>query len=1425
MQKHAGVLGIDIGSVSVALAVVTLDRRLAGTAYGIHHGKIKQTFEKLLKQLPTTDVADAAATASTPAYIDTGARFDNRLSVITACRHLHPDAGAVLSVGGEKFSLIHFDENGDYAGCRSNTACAAGTGSFLDQQAQRLQLENSAALDALARRNAGPRPKIASRCAVFAKTDLVHAQQEGYDLAGICDGLCFGLAKNIVDTLFSGQSLRGPLVFCGGVAKNKAVARHISRLTGAMLIPENAPCGAVGAALQFIDTSAGADRAAPPRIDRCFGRPPASKRFFYPPLELKYSRYPHFETRRRYVFRKSDRQREHAVEVDIYEDMDRFCSADRRCDIYLGLDIGSTSTKAVILSPAQVVLAGFYTRTAGRPVAALQHLLAAVEDVQTQNALLFHIRGAGTTGAGRKFSAAVVNADMAVDEITAHARAAVALEPAVDTILEIGGQDSKFTNLQQGSVTFSVMNTVCAAGTGSFIEEQAQRLGCALSSYAALTRNVAAPLASDRCTVFMERDVNHLMTMGYTREEVLAAVLHSIVENYLTKVAVEKNIGRTVLFQGATAKNRSLVAAFEQRLKRPIRVSRFCHLTGALGVALMLTERKAVDSGFKGLGLHRRTIPIRTEVCRFCTNHCKITTAEVEGRTVAYGFLCGRDYDTRHYVENNRSGFDLLKARRRVLAPPPADETASAPVIGLPAGLHMIEDLPFWKMFFAALGLQTQSSEDFADALKTGRRLAGAEFCAPMTAMHGHVQYLLDRTDAVFLPYYMDHHNKDQGGRRQYCYYTQYMPSLAAGMSPPAGSRTQSGRLLTPLIRYLYSTFHTRLQLHRMLQKMAAKRYSFAVVSAAFDRAAAFQRSRRAALKALYRRHTSDHEGLHVVLLGRPYTILSRYMNKGIPTLFGAMGIPAFYQDMLPVDDERTAVISPLLREFHWHYAAEIIKAALTMAETPGAYPVLITSFKCSPDAFVIDRFKDIMAAHAKPYLILQLDEHDSSVGYETRIEAAVRSFTHHYRKAGSAVVPREPVQLRMPEMEKELDGRTLAIPGWDRFSQRLMVANLRKEGIDAHLLPESQDSIRKSLRYNTGQCIPLNIIAQAFVDFMKSRQADPARTVLWLVSASIPCNLKLFSSHIKNLLPNYGRAFEKAGVYTGTMSFADLSLRLPINTYFAYMFGGFLKKIGCRIRPDEKIQGATDQALADSLTVLEEAFLGRRKKEAALAEVIALLEGIKTRGRPRDVHRPKVAVFGDLYVRDNDILNQNLIHTIEAGGGQVVTTPYSSYIKMIAKPYLRKWFVERRYANVLSSKALITAISLLEKKYLHYFARILKEPEPLYDEAPEAILKRFHLRIEHTGESMENILKIYYTLKHHPDIALFVQTSPAFCCPSLVTEAMAGSIEAVTGVPIVSITYDGTGGDKNDIIIPYLRFAAERRHRRRYYDLKERPA
>ncbi|SMC49826.1 CoA-substrate-specific enzyme activase, putative [Desulfocicer vacuolatum DSM 3385] len=1395
MEYAFNILGIDIGSVSVSVVGIDNKGNIFLKKAVAHQGDVVQGLKTALGSMAVHPFSAIAATAATPDIIKRDAAYDEQVAIIRAAKKRHGAPGAILNVGGEKFSLSLFDPTGRYAGSRNNTSCAAGTGSFLDQQSTRLGLSGPEALSRAAFENTREIPDIATRCAVFAKTDLIHAQQEGFSVPQICDGLCRGLARNIANTLFTEKKIREPIIFCGGVSRNLSVKKHLEQIIEAPLISdENSHLfGALGAALCLADdiqqgiftplNSHGYNTME----DMLVKRSQQLQKHFFPQLNLTLSTYPDFSAHTHFV--------ENGVENDIYMDPARM----NTCHCFLGMDVGSTSTKAVIVTKEGEVMAGFYTRTASRPVQAVQAIFKSIDAFISTHELTMEIMGCGTTGSGRKLSSAIMGADLVLDEITAHSRAAFELTPEVDTIIEIGGQDAKFTTMKNGVVTSSFMNTVCAAGTGSFIEEQALKLGCPLEDYSRRAESVCSPISSDRCTVFMERDMNHFLSEGYSVDEVLASALHSVRDNYMSKVATQARIGDTVLFQGATAKNRALVAAFEQLLEKPIHVSPYCHLTGALGVALTLKDQPPQKSYFRGFNLWKQSLPVRRETCQLCTNHCKLTIVTIEKETVAFGFLCGRDYNTDHFVPP-KNHFHLLRNRKKgVTLPHPTPET-SAFTLGIPAALYLVEDLNFWKIFFNYLGIKTITSEKMKSPVTQGRAIATAEFCTPVAALHGHVSYLLEKADQVFLPYYFEQRIPDKKIRRQYCYYTQYMPSVIASLGD-----IDEKRLISPVVKYLHTAFHTKMELYRALKKIPNAHFSFFDVASAHEKALAWKKGSAQQLKAMMIRQQNRSTDIDVLLVGRPYTILSETLNAGILDIFASMKVNAFFQDMLDMEQHNFDAIEPLLREIHWKHAATILKATLVAARTDNLFPVYITSFKCSPDAFAVGYFKKIMEAHNKPYLVLELDEHDSSVGYETRIEAAVRAFRNHRQTMDSP----PPVSLSHvnPKLDDNMSDKTIVMPNWDPITGKFLAAVLRGEGYNAILMEETTDTIKKSLKTNTGQCIPLNAIAAGYAQTIKNHDLDPGRTVLWMSKSDIACNIKLYPHHIKTILTDMGADFGKAGVYKGELSFSDISMKAALNAYFAYMFGGLIRSLGCTIRPYEIQKGKTDAAIARAVDILTKVFEDNQSKEKALAHALEPFKHINTHVEPG---RPKVGIFGDFYVRDNDVMSHDLIHFIEAHGGEVVTTPYYRFAKMIASSYFRKWFKEGKYKSLISGKTLLTAMNLMESKYYRYFEPLFNAPDTAYDDPFDKILAQYGILPEHTGESMDNILKIHYTLKAHPDLALFVQTSPAFCCPGLVTEAMASSIEKHSGVPMVSITYDGLGGNPNRVIIPFLKYAGK---------------
>ena len=310
------------------------------------------------------------------------------------------------------------------------------------------------------------------------------------------------------------------------------------------------------------------------------------------------------------------------------------------------------------------------------------------------------------------------------------------------------------------------------------------------------------------------------------------------------------------------------------------------------------------------------------------------------------------------------------------------------------------------------------------------------------------------------------------------------------------------------------------------------------------------------------------------------------------------------------------------------------------------------------------------------------------------------------------------------------------------------------------------------------------------------------------MTDSRLTCNFRLYPEFVKTLLDNYGNGFEKASVYLGELSNLDLSLDASIRTYLAYMLGGLIRKLGCRIRPYEVIPGTTDRLMDSSIVALEKAFSGEKSLESTVSRMMENFNRVEINDNGS---RPEVAIFGDFYVRDHDIMNQGLIRFIEQAGGEVITTPYNEYVKISAGNVIRRMHKRGLHYRGMLSKVLLTAMDKLDTKYYKQFESIVGSKERIRSESLERHLDSFNVKPYQSGESYDNLLKIFHILEYHPDLAMFVQTNPAFCCPALVTEAMTRQIKTLTGVPVVTITYDGTSESKNEVVLPYLVAASEK--------------
>ncbi len=1004
MKNDAFFLGLDIGSVSVAAVLLTGEGAVYRRDYQKHAGGVEKVVEALLDEYPLAEVGSYALTGSGAEGIGLSGRILDAACVQTeAFRLLDPDVRNILSIGGGSFSLIFLDGKGGFRRITTNSACASGTGAFLDQQAYRLGVAPEQ-LGRIAAQYEGLAPTVATRCAVFAKTDMIHLQQEGFPIEAVAKGLCNGLGASTVDGLLGGMKLQGKTAVVGGVALNECVVAAVRSKLGVETVVVTHPetVDAFGAAVWAKEHGELKPFCREELQEK--GKKAGGSGHLRPPLELTLSEYPDFGAEDMWV---DENDTEIALLEPIAGDVVR---------VSMGIDIGSTSTKAVLADMNGRPLAWCYRKTAGKPLQAAQEIFNAFRSLQRRHGVRFEILGVGTTGSGRKMVGRVIGADLVLNEITAHARAALSIDPSVETILELGGQDAKFTQISNGVVYNSVMNYVCAAGTGSFIEEQAKKLDVPIGEFASLAMGVEAPVTSDRCTVYMERDLDLLLASGMSKAQVAAAVLHSVRENYLNKVVGGLQVGSRVLFQGATARNKALVAAFEQRLGIPIIVSPLCHVTGALGMALYVLERFSGATGFRGLEFADEEIHIENEVCTLCSNRCRLSLIRLHDETVAWGLKCGREYEERKPKAHDLTGYRLIKARRNDLLNgrrPAAPESMKpggriqrllsfggrnkAPercTIGISCALSMHTYLPFWRTFFESLGcdVSVTVARD-SRMLSLGEELITAEFCAPVLAAVGHVRELLSRNvDYIFIPHAIREQCTPGFTNAYFCCYVQAYASVA--LSTEGVGEALRGKILKPVVdfsdrRDLATALHGELK----GRIGVTRRMILAALDEASQHLRAVQEDNRRRGREALKKLAEEHR-FGIVLLGRPYNTLDRGMNLQLPAKIAEMGYTVLYQDMLETAPARAARLFP---NMYWFYGQQILAAADFTALHPALFPVYFTNFSCGPDSYILTYFKEIMNSSGKPYLVLQMDGHGADAGYLTRIEAALESFHTWY--------------------------------------------------------------------------------------------------------------------------------------------------------------------------------------------------------------------------------------------------------------------------------------------------------------------------------------------------------------------------------------------------------------------------------------------
>ncbi len=946
-------VGIEAGAASVKLAALAESGELAWTWRRAHKGDVaaclREGMAALASALPPEGCAGFMLTGGGAALVRE--RFpeapvlEDVPALTRGAALLAPEARSIVCLGAQNAFFVTGFADGAPPRFAMNEGCAAGTGSFFEDQMGRLglPLEEYSALVGRAQSV----PRLSGRCSVFAKTDIIHRQQEGVAVEDILLGLCFAVVKSFKATIVRGLPVDAPVLLTGGALLNAGVVRAVREVfklgEGELVAREEClfaqAAGAAaaawdaarageaggGALLDDLRTALGAAAAQGdlPRLDALPSAPLDSG----PGFRALPRPWP--------------------------------ADADGLTPCILGVDVGSTSTNLVLLDEEGRLLDAQYLRTRGNPQQAVREGLASLRE---RLGAEVRVAAVGVTGSGRTLIGELIGADAVRDEITAQARAAVAADPLADTVFEIGGQDSKYIALANGQVADFQMNKVCAAGTGSFVEEQAARLGIPLGEYGALALSAKTPVdLGERCTVFVETAIHAALAKGASRADIAAGLALPIVRNYLNKVVGGKPVGRRVVLQGGVAYNPAIVAAFRQFYGEALTVSPWFAVSGAVGAALLARELLHAGglpegTAFRGFSLER---PARVR------------------RAVS-----------REEVAANRAFFRKSAALYLEGYDPTIDPGKKT--VGIPRCLMLHKLFPLANAFFRQLGYNvvlTDASTE--DTVRLAQQEAQGEVCYPVKLVYGHMEQLARRgVDYIFKPsMHTIRHVRSKVAHNYACPYMQVAPRMVARalrleergvtlVSPLMNMDFGQEALAEALLGVGAQLGHTPEESARAM--MAG---GFAVQE--------FTRKTEALGEELLGSLAPGERVL--VLVTRQYNTADPALNMNIADALIDRGQKVITVSHLHAHDLDISADHPRM---YWPFGQHLLSGAKLVRCDPRLFAVYLTNHGCGPDTMVSHLFAEEMGD--KPYLHIEMDEHYSKVGVITRIEAFLNALDHY---------------------------------------------------------------------------------------------------------------------------------------------------------------------------------------------------------------------------------------------------------------------------------------------------------------------------------------------------------------------------------------------------------------------------------------------
>lgn len=1241
-------LGIDIGSTTVKIAILDKNNNIIFSDYQRHFANIQETLASLLKkatdQLGNIELAPMITGSG-------GLALSNHLkvpfvqevvAVASALEDYAPQTDVAIELGGEDAKIIYFSNGIEQ---RMNGICAGGTGSFIDQMASLLQTDASG-LNEYAKNYQAIYP-IAARCGVFAKTDIQPLINEGATKEDLAASIFQAVVNQTISGLACGKPIRGTVAFLGGPLHflpelKNAFIRTLNLDDEHIVAPEHSHLfAATGAALNH-------DQKIIVNITDLYEQLSNGVQMS---MEIK-RLDPLFNNQKEYD-KFTERHNKDCVKKGDLSAYQGNC--------FLGIDSGSTTTKAALVAEDGTLLYSFYSGNNGNP---LTTIIDAIKDIYSKLPKGAKIVRSCSTGYGEALIKAALKLDEGEVETVAHYYAAAFFEPQVDCILDIGGQDMKCIKIKNNSVDSVQLNEACSSGCGSFIETFAKSLNYSVENFAkeALFAENPTDLGT-RCTVFMNSNVKQAQKEGASVADISSGLAYSVIKNALYKVikiSDAKDLGRKVVVQGGTFYNDAVLRSFEKIAGCNAIRPDIAGIMGAFGAALIARERYngETTSMLSMDELSKFSYETSMTRCKGCTNACLLTINKFsDGRRFISGNRCEKGIGGEKNKDNIPNLFEY-KYHRMFDYEPLAPEAAPRGVVGIPRVLNMYENFPFWATFFKELGFRVMLSPKSSHKIyEMGIESIPSESeCYPAKIAHGHVEWLLQNgAKFIFYPCIPYERNETPDANNHYnCpIVTSYAENIKNNVE---ALEDASIKFMNPFMAFTNEEILTARLIEEFSKEFSIEKSE--ITSAAHkaweELLASREDMKKKGEETLKYMEETGRRG--IVLAGRPYHV-DPEINHGIPEMINSYGLAVLTEDSV---SHLAEVERPLIVSDQWMYHSRLYKAANFVKTRDDLDLIQLNSFGCGLDAVTTDCVSDILTKSGKIYTVLKIDEVNNLGAARIRVRsllAAIRVRSEHNFKRTI-----QPSSINKVEFTKQMfdDKYTILCPQMSPIHFTMLQSALNSCGYHFEVLPSEKSCIDMGLKYvNNDACYPSLIVVGQIMEALLSGKYDLNKTAVIISQTGGGCRATNYIGFIR-------RALEKAGMghipvlslsFTGieTNSGFKITPKFAVKAVEAVLYGDLFMRVVYRTRPYEVNAGETD-ALHKKWEYklckeLSDKHFGIHRFRKNMKKIVEEFDAIPT----KKIQKPRVGIVGEILVKFSPTANNDLVNLLEAEGAEAV--------------------------------------------------------------------------------------------------------------------------------------------------------------------------